>query len=94
MSSSIKDDIKLVTDNQFIADMQTLNNVLFEASLTPEVYDKFIKNPTRELDILIGNAGLLFNNSRIMNSIVAKKISGYYLWDRLYIWKYYESCEQ
>ena len=59
------------------------------SGLDPKVYDKFIKNPTRELDILIGNAGLLFNNSRIMNSIVNKKISGYYLWDRLYIWKYY-----
>jgi len=57
--------------------------------LDPKVYEKFKKNPTRELDILIGNAGLLFNNSRIMNSIVNKKISGYYLWDRLYIWKHY-----
>ena len=59
------------------------------SGLDPKVYDKFKKNPTRELDILIGNAGCLFNNSHIMNSIVNKRISGYYLWDRLYIWKYY-----
>ena len=59
------------------------------SSLDPKVYEKFKKNPTRELDILIGNAGILFNNSRIMNSIVNKRISGYYLWDRLYIWKHY-----
>ena len=57
--------------------------------LDPKVYEKFKKNPTRELDILIGNSGYLFNKSQIMISIVKKKISGYYLWDRLYIWKHY-----
>ena len=57
--------------------------------LDPKVYEKFKKNPTRELDILISNSGYLFNKSQIMISIVKKKISGYYLWDRLYIWKHY-----
>ena len=57
--------------------------------LDPKVYEKFKNNPTRELDILIGNTGYLFNNSPLMVSIVKKRISGYYLWDRLYIWKHY-----
>ena len=57
--------------------------------LDPKVYEKFKKNPTRELDILIGNTGYLFNSSPIMRTIVQKKISGYYLWDRMYIWQYY-----
>ena len=65
------------------------DEVIDYSSLDPKVYEKFKKNPTRELDILIGNAGYLFNTSPIMNSIVQKKISGYYLWDRLYIWKHY-----
>ena len=65
------------------------DEVINYSTLDPKVYEKFKKNPTRELDILIGNAGYLFNNSNIMNSIVQKKISGYYLWDRLYIWQYY-----
>ena len=59
------------------------------SGLDPKVYEKFKNNPTRELDILIGNTGYLFNNSRLMVSIVKKRISGYYLWDRLYIWKHY-----
>ena len=46
------------------------------SGLDPKVYDKFKKNPTRELDILIGNTGYLFNTSRLMVSIVKKKISG------------------
>ena len=57
--------------------------------LDPKVHEKFKNNPTRELDILIGNTGYLFNNSPLMVSIVKKRISGYYLWDRLYIWKHY-----
>ena len=57
--------------------------------LDEKVYEKFKKNPTRELDILIGNTGMLFNTSPLMKSIVSKKISGFYLWDRLYIWKHY-----
>ena len=59
------------------------------SGLDEKVYEKFKKNPTRELDILIGNTGYLFNNSSLMVSVVKKRISGYYLWDRLYIWKYY-----
>ncbi len=41
MGSSILEPIKNVTDNQFIADMETLNNVLFDASLSPEPYKDF-----------------------------------------------------
>ena len=59
------------------------------SGLDPKVYEKFKKNPTRELDILIGNSGVLFNGSTLMHSVVNKRISGYYLWDRIYIWKYY-----
>ena len=59
------------------------------SGLDEKVYAKFKNNPTRELDILIGNTGYLFNNSPLMVSVVKKRISGYYLWDRLYIWKYY-----
>ena len=59
------------------------------SGLDPKVYEKFKNNPTRELDILISNTGYLFNKSYIMNYIVNKKISGYYLWDRLYIWQHY-----
>ena len=59
------------------------------SGLDSKVYDKFKNNPTRELDILIGNTGYLFNTSPLMVEIVKKKISGYYLLDRLYIWRYY-----
>lgn len=37
------------------------DEVIDYSSLDPKVYEKFKKNPTRELDILIGNAGYLFN---------------------------------
>lgn len=59
------------------------------SGLDPKVYEKFTKNITRELDILIGNAGIIFNKSPIMNSIVSKKINKFYLLDRIYIWQYY-----
>ena len=64
----------------------------FEADysgMNPKVYEKFKKNINRELDILIGNAGILFNKSPIMNNIVPKKIANNYLLDRVYIWQYY-----
>ena len=66
--------------NSFEADYSGMN---------PKVYEKFKKNINRELDILIGNAMITFNKSPIMNSIVPKKISKYYLLDRVYIWQYY-----
>ena len=59
------------------------------SGMNPKVYEKFKKNINRELDILIGNAMITFNKSPIMNSIVPKKISKYYLLDRVYIWQYY-----
>lgn len=41
MGSTILDPIKKVSDNQYIADMETLNNILFEASITPISYENF-----------------------------------------------------
>ncbi len=42
MGEEVLDPIKKVSDKQFIADMTTLNNVLFDASVLPIPYDKFI----------------------------------------------------
>jgi len=41
MGNEVLDPIKKVSDNQFIADMNTLNNVLFDASVVPKTYSKF-----------------------------------------------------
>ena len=41
MGNSILNPIKEISDNQFIADMETLNNVLFDASVSPTVYDDY-----------------------------------------------------
>ena len=41
MGEIILDPIKEISDNQFHADMETLNNVLFDASVTPIIYDEF-----------------------------------------------------
>ncbi len=41
MGSSIIQDIIDISDNQYIADVENLNNVLFEASIAPEYYDTF-----------------------------------------------------
>jgi surface protein len=41
MGSSILSTIKEISDNQFIADMETLNNVLFDASVSPVTYDTY-----------------------------------------------------
>lgn len=41
MGSSVLTPIKEISDNQFIADMNTLNNVLFDASVTPVTYEKY-----------------------------------------------------
>ena len=41
MGNEILDPIKDVSENQFIANMDSLNNVLFEASIAPYVYNNF-----------------------------------------------------
>ena len=41
MGNEILDPIKDVSENQFIANMDSLNNVLFEASIVPYVYNNF-----------------------------------------------------
>ena len=41
MGEEVLNPIKQVTDNQFIATMSSLNNVLFEASMVPYIYDNF-----------------------------------------------------
>ena len=41
MGSSILSTIKEISDNQFIADMENLNNVLFDASVSPIEYDNY-----------------------------------------------------
>lgn len=41
MGKDIIEDIKNISDNQYIASMETLNNVLFEASVDPAFYEKF-----------------------------------------------------
>ena len=41
MGNEILDPIKDVSENQFIANMDSLNNVLFEASIAPYVYSNF-----------------------------------------------------
>lgn len=41
MGEDILEPIKKVSDNQYIADMETLNNVLFDASVAPAIYENF-----------------------------------------------------
>lgn len=41
MGVNITDEIKNISDNQFMADMKTLNNVLFDASVVPVAYNNF-----------------------------------------------------
>ena len=41
MGSSILEPIQKVSDYQYLADMETLNNVLFDASVAPVIYDNF-----------------------------------------------------
>jgi uncharacterized repeat protein (TIGR02543 family) len=42
MGKEIIQEIIEISDNQFIADQDTLNNVLFEAAVTPVTYDNFV----------------------------------------------------
>lgn len=41
MGNDILDPIKKVSDNQYIADIESLNNVLFDASVSPAIYENF-----------------------------------------------------
>ncbi len=41
MGDEVLDPIKQISDKQFIANMDSLNNVLFEASVTPYAYENF-----------------------------------------------------
>ena len=41
MGNTILSPIKEISDNQFIADMETLNNVLFDASVAPVTYNTY-----------------------------------------------------
>ncbi len=41
MGETVIEEIKEISDKQWIADMETLDNVLFEATTTPFKYDKF-----------------------------------------------------
>ena len=42
MGSDVVDEIKEVTDNQWVADISSLNNVLFEAAIDSKLYDNFV----------------------------------------------------
>ena len=42
MGQEIIDDIRQITDSAWVADQSTLNNVLFDASVSPVVYENFI----------------------------------------------------
>ncbi len=42
MGMDILDPIKKVSDNQYLADIETLNNILFDASIVPTSYDNFV----------------------------------------------------
>ncbi len=41
MGTDILDPIKKVSDSQYVADMKNLNNVLFDASVSPQTYKSF-----------------------------------------------------
>jgi len=41
MGSDVLDPVKRISDNQYLANMDTLNNVLFEASVAPLIYKDF-----------------------------------------------------
>ncbi len=50
MGEDILNPIKKVSDNQYLADMNTLNNVLFDASVAPIPYNNFILTDTIDTD--------------------------------------------
>ena len=74
MGDEILDPIKKVSDNQFIANMSTLRDVLFEASLAPYTYEDFtltdyINDEYWDVDSIdaveasIGETALNYNNN-------------------------------
>lgn len=77
MGSDIADEIIEISDNQFYADMETLENILFEASLDPESYEKFIVtdyiddeyfyiNDINDIKVTKGTIKLEDNNNKII----------------------------
>ena len=72
MGTSVIDEIKQITDLQWVADQTTLNNVLFEASVSPIVYEDFIVtdyidekfkvNSVDDVKVSIGNVTLTEEN--------------------------------
>ena len=72
MGTSVIDEIKQITDLQWVADQSTLNNVLFEASMSPEVYEDFIVtdyinekfkvNSVDDIKVTIGTVALTAEN--------------------------------
>ncbi len=72
MGTDIIDAIKQITDSQWTADQSTLNNVLFEASVSPKIYedfivtdyidDKFIVNSVDDIKVSIGTVALTEEN--------------------------------
>ena len=74
MGDEILDPIKNISDNQFIANMDSLNNVLFEATITPYIYDNFTLtdyindeywdvNNVSAIEASIGEASLTYDDN-------------------------------
>ena len=75
MGDSILSTIKEISDNQFIADMETLNNVLFDASVAPVAYDiyqiidyidneNFVLESVDDIKVTIGKVELTEENGK------------------------------
>ncbi len=74
MGDEVLDPIKQISDNQFIANMDSLNNVLFEASIVPYTYENFTLtdyiddeywgvDSVDEIEASIGEANLTHNGT-------------------------------
>ena len=74
MGDYIVDELKSISDNQYFANMETLNNILFEASISPEVYEKFeivdyihddyfFIESSNDIEVSIGKASLSEENN-------------------------------
>lgn len=89
MGSDIKEELKQVSDNQWIADMDTLNNVLFEASISPLIYetfevvdyidkDYFVLNSVDDITVSTGTVKLTKENGlQKITWILDNNISGF-----------------
>ena len=72
MGTDIIDEIKQVTDSQWVAEQSTLSNTLFEAALAPYIYKKFTitdyvderfrVNSVDDISVTFGNATLTEEN--------------------------------